>query len=154
MVCAPDFRVNPGKSASNIKPPWSLSHGAWSITSTQTWVRLWCFVRYNAFCSSALMLTFSLRQLVLVVEGRRLMYHQAVVAQHSSLLKDLMLRWRREMFLFANKTTYLVGKKSHSFNLVIPSSLFLPRTGCCKCQGEHCRRVSGDVVVRFLIPIL
>jgi len=50
--------------------------------------------------------------LVLVVEGRSLMYHQAVVAQHSSLLKDLLLR-----------------------------------TGCCKCQGEHCRRVSGDVVV-------
>ena len=50
------------------------------------------FCSINAFCSPALMLTFSLRQLVLVVEGRSLMYHQAVVAQHSSLLKDLLLR--------------------------------------------------------------
>jgi len=50
--------------------------------------------------------------LVLVVEGQRLMYHQAVLAQHSSLLKDLMLR-----------------------------------TGCCKCHGEECRRISDDVVV-------
>ena len=36
-----------------------------------------------------------LRQLVLVVDGQRLMYHQAVLAQHSSLLRDLMLRYTK-----------------------------------------------------------
>ena len=28
------------------------------------------------------------------------------------------------------------------------------RTGCCKCHGEECRRISDDVVVRFIAFVL
>ena len=65
-----------------------LHHGTWTLGRCQSAL---------SRCKSSLLcrIVIFLRQLVLVVDGQRLMYHQAVLAQHSSLLKDLMLRWEQ-----------------------------------------------------------
>lgn len=65
-------------------------------------------------------------QLVLVVEGKKLYYHQAVVAQHSALLKSLLLRFVSILEFF------------------MPA---LVRSGCCKCKGEDCRRSSENIFI-------
>ena len=72
------------------------------------------------------------------------MYHQAVMAQHSSLLKDLMLRCNK----FNITSSY--GRKMSTTEKIM---CFICRTGCCKCLGEECRRISDDVVVRFSYAI-